>query len=77
MEKNISESKAFEKVERAVVYADYEQGGLKIISAADMQSSFLIGWVKNDCYVKMPSGQHSHFRSSINWVKIFQCFKGT
>ena len=44
--KKFSERKAFEKVKRAVVNADYEQGGLKMISAADMQSSFLIGWVK-------------------------------
>ena len=34
-------------MKRAVVNANYEQGGLKIISVQDMQNTFLIKWVKN------------------------------
>ena len=45
--KHFTEKKAFEKVKRAVVNANYEQGGLKMISVQDMQNTFLIKWVKN------------------------------
>lgn len=44
--KKVSEKKAFEKVKRAVINAEYERGGLKMISAVDMQNSFQIAWVK-------------------------------
>ena len=38
---------------------------------------FLLVGLQNYCYIKKPSGQHFHLMNLINWVKIFQCFKGT
>ena len=38
--------RAFEKVKRAVVNADIERGGIKMIDVAIMQDSFLCQWIK-------------------------------
>ena len=42
-----SNRRAFEKIRRDVVCSDYENGGLKMINAFDMQNAFIIKWVKN------------------------------
>ena len=45
--KKYSNRKAFEKIRRDVLCGDYENGGLKMINAFDMQNAFIIKWVKN------------------------------
>ena len=41
-----SENKAFEKVKRSVMNAEYDRGGLNMMGACDMQAAFQIAWVK-------------------------------
>ena len=43
--KRDNNKKAFEKVKRTVLCADYDQGGLKMIDIKQMQTSFLLQWV--------------------------------
>ena len=45
--KKYSNRRAFEKIRRDVLCGDYENGGLKMINAFDMQNAFIIKWVKN------------------------------
>jgi hypothetical protein len=67
--------KAFEKVKRVVMCADYEQGGLKMIDIRQMQESFLLQWVIRLCQAKqeekwtdIPRILFSHFGNN------YECF---
>ena len=50
--RQFNEKRAFEKVKRAVVNANHEQGGLKMIRIQDMQKTFLMKWVKRTILYK-------------------------
>ena len=43
--KRTNNKKAFEKIKRNVICADYEDGGIKMIDLRVMQTSFLLQWV--------------------------------
>ena len=65
-----TDKKAFEKVKIAVVNADIESGGLKMISAKDMHKVLQINWVKNLLTRQIQNGQRYLITSLINWGEL-------